>query len=216
MGWEALSEPIQKGGAFIMRGRACPLPPAGEGARRAGEGRSKPGSTSPSSAASRHLLRRGGRRRTCSELGDLEVLETDLHRRADVDLEGDDALVVELLVGAVDDPGPVEVDRHVLALGGDHEIISVAVLYQLVCLLFRVALQDAAPALLVEQTPVSRGDVGLGAGDDADGSSRTAELDARVAVLVLHLRLEHEVAIGLPRGQELVLLEVPLGPPDDL
>src|SRR5262249_27228874 len=43
-----------------------------------------------------------------------------------------------------------------------------------------------------------------------------AELNPRIAVADLDLDLEHEVAVGLLRGQELVLLQLPLGPPDDL
>ena len=117
---------------------------------------------------------------------------------------------------AVDDPRAVQVDRHVLALGGDHEFVPVVVLDELVGLLFRVPLEDAAAALLVEQAPVTVGDVGLRAGDDAVGGSLAAELDARVAVPELDLGLEHEIAIGLLGGQELVLLEVALGPADDL
>src|SRR5262249_27994829 len=153
----------------------------------------------------RPLPRRGGwqsrrRRRAVSQLGDLDVLVAHLHGPADMDLEGDDALVVELLVRAVDDPRAIQVDRYVLAPGGDHEFVPIALLDELPRLRLGIALEDAAAPLLVEQSPVALGDVGLRAGDDAVGLPLAAELDARVAVLVLHLRLQHEVAIELRGG----------------
>jgi len=86
-----------------------------------------------------------------SQLGDLDVLEADLHGRADVDLQGDDALVVKLLVGAIDDAGAVEVDRDVLALRSDHEVVPVVVLDQLLGLVCGVTLEGAAAPLFVEQ-----------------------------------------------------------------
>ena len=83
-------------------------------------------------------------------------------------------------------------------------------------LLLGVALEDAAAAFLVEQAPVAVGDVGLRAGDAAVAARLLTELDARVAVLELDLGLEDEVAVGLVGDEELVLLELAVGPADDL
>src|SRR5439155_555891 len=51
---------------------------------------------------------------------------------------------------------------------------------------------------------------------DAVRLADAAELDPRVPAADLDLGLEHEVRVGLVGHEELVLLEVPLGPPDDL
>ena len=142
------------------------------------------------------------------QLLDLDVLEPDFHRlRPDVDLQCDDSLLVELRIVAVDDPRAVQVDRHVRALGGDHELVPAVVLEQGLGFFERVALEDAAAPLLVEQAPLAIGHVGLGPRDHAIRLALAAELDARVAVADLDLGLEHEIAVGLFGRQELVLLE---------
>src|SRR5581483_1324188 len=114
----------------------------------------------------------------------------------------------ELRVGPVDDLGAVDRDDDVVPLRLDDEVVPVPLLDDLGGLLLRVALEDAAAALLVEQAPVAVGDVGLRAGDAAVRLAGRAELDARVAVLELDPGLEDEVAVRLLGGEELVLLEL--------
>ena len=71
-----------------------------------------------------------GAKPSVSQLGDFEILEADLHGRADVGLEGDDARIVKLRVNAIHDARAVEFDLDVLAFRGDHEIVPIAVLDQ--------------------------------------------------------------------------------------
>ncbi len=52
-------------------------------------------------------------------------------------------------------------------LGGDHELVPVVLLDERLGLVLGVALEDAAAALLVEQSPVAVGHVGLRARDHA-------------------------------------------------
>ncbi len=127
-----------------------------------------------------------------------DILEVDLRDRPDVDLERDDARLVEFRVGAVDDPRAVEVDGDVVSLGGDDELVPVLDLDQFLGFLFRVPFEDPAAFFLVEQAPVAVGDVGLRARDDTVGGALASELDARIAAEELDLGLEHGVAVRAP------------------
>src|SRR5262249_806706 len=116
------------------------------------------------------------------QLRDLDVLESHLHRLGpDVDLKCNDALLVDLGVLTIDEPRSVENDRDVLPLGGDHELVPIILLDEGLGLR-PLIIEEAASALFVEESPITIGDVGLGARDHAFGRPLAAELDARVAV----------------------------------
>src|SRR5262249_58584679 len=102
-----------------------------------------------------------------------------------------------------------------LALGRDDELVPIVLLDKLVCLVFRIALENAAALLLIEQAPVAVGDVRLRSRNDSIISTLTSELNARVTVANLDLGLQDEVAVRLLGCEELVLLEVALGLSDD-